>query len=230
MYALKARNEPRLSSPEMTRLPPSHRTCDQPEHRQELERRHEHSVQPRDGECAVDDRSALRPELLRERLARAEPLHDADADDRLLDERGRGAPARLEALRAGVVPPRVQPAGDADQRQRDQHDQRELRVDHEEHDPDSDDGEHVTDRVADRVHHPGDMLGVGRGAAHELARPDAVVVARVQPQCVREDRVADTRVRPCPVLDRVEVPHGAGGHLEHAHRQAGAPSQISSCP
>ena len=56
----------------------------------------------------------------------------------------------------------------------------------------------VADRVADRVHHPRDVLRVGRGARHQLARPDAVVVARVEPQRVREDRVANARIRPAP--------------------------------
>ena len=192
---------------------------DQPEHREELERRHEHRIQPGDVERAVDDRAAACPELRGQRAPGPEAFHDPDAAHGLLDQRGRLAPALLQPLGARVVAPRVRPAGKRDQRQRDQHDQRQLPVQKEQHNRDREHRQDVTDRVADRVHHPRDVLRVGRRTRHQLARPNAVVVARVQAKRVREDRVANARVRPCPVLDRVQVPDGARTHLQQPDRQ-----------
>ena len=186
----------------------------QSEHRQELERRHEHGIQPSDLERAVDDRAAAAPELSRQRAAGSEAFHDTDAAHRLLDQRGRLAPALLQALGARVVAPGIRPARDGDQRQRDQHDQRKPPVQHQQHDRDREHRQDVTDRVSDRVHHPRDVLRVGGRARHQLARPDAIVIARVQAQRVREDCIANACIRPGPVLDRVQVPHGTGCHLQ----------------
>src|SRR5204863_4127896 len=98
----------------------------QAEQGEELERRHEDGVEPRDLERPVDDAGAARPELAGERAARADALHDADAGDRLLDQ-GRGvAPRRLQALGLRVIAPRVAPAGEAYGRQLDEDDQRAL--------------------------------------------------------------------------------------------------------
>ena len=141
---------------------PQHR--EQAEHRQELERRQEHRVEARDVERPVDDRAAAHAELGSERLPGAEPLDDPDPTDRLLDERRRLAPAFLQPLRALVVAPRVPPGCQRDQRQRDQDDERQLPVEDEQHDRDRENGEDVADRVPDRVHHPRDVLRVGRGA------------------------------------------------------------------
>ena len=190
--------------------------AEQPEQREELERRHEDRVETRDVERACDDRAAPRAELARERTPCADALDDADAGDRLLHQRGRSAPGLLQPLRLRVIAPRVGPAREADQGQRDQDDDRQPPVDHEQDDCDGEDRQHVADRVADRVHHPRHVLRVRRRAAHQLAGPDAVVVARVEPQCVREDRVADASVGACAVTDRVEVAHGARRHLQQA--------------
>jgi hypothetical protein len=68
--------------------------------------------------------------------------------------------------------------------------------------------------VADRVHHPGDVLRIRGGAAHQLAGADAVVVGGVEPERVREDRVANPRVGCGAVADRVDVAHAARDDLE----------------
>ena len=68
--------------------------------------------------------------------------------------------------------------------------------------------------MADRVHHPRDVLRVGRGAAQQLARADAVVVGRVEPQRVGEERVAHAGVGVGAVADRVQVAERARADLE----------------
>ena len=154
------------------------------------------------------------PELGGERAAGTEALHDPDAAHRLLDQSGSLAPALLQPFGAGVVAPRIRPGREGDQRQRDQHDQSEPPVQHQQDDRDRAHRQDVADRVPDRVHHACDVLRVRRRARHQLTRPDAVVVARVQPQCVREDRIANARIRPRPVANGIQVPHRSGAHLQ----------------
>ena len=166
-----------------------------PDEGQHLEKRIEDRVEPSQVERAAQHLVAPVPKASRQRLAGAEALDHADSAHRLLDERRRLAPRLLQPLSAGVVAARVEPCRQGDDRQRDQHDQRQLGVEHEHHDRDRDDGEHVADRVADRVHHPRDVLRVGRGTAQQLAGADAVVVGGIQAQGVREERVPDACVR-----------------------------------
>ncbi len=190
--------------------------CEEAEQRKELQHRHEDRIEPSDVECPVDDRPAPPAELRCERLPGAEPFHDADPHDGLLDEGGGLAPALLQPLRPCVVSPGVRPACEAGQRERDEHDQCEAPIDHEQHGGNGEHRQQVADRVTDRIHHAGDVLGVRRRAAHQLSRPDAVVIARVESQRVREDRVANTRVRLGSVADCVQVADGTGGHLEQS--------------
>ena len=70
--------------------------------------------------------------------------------------------------------------------------------------------------MADRIHHPRDVLRVGGGAAQQLAGADTVVVGGVEPKRVGKDRVAHARVRSRAVADREDVAHPAGDHLEQA--------------
>ena len=191
---------------------PQHRG--DPEQRQHLEHRDEDRVEP--GECdrPVHDLVAAAAEARRERVARAEALDDADPADRLLDQGGGPSPGSLELPRAAVVLARIEPGPGGHERDRDQHDERELRVEHQHHDRDRDDRQRVADRVPDRVHHPRDVLGVGGGAAQQLARPDAVVIGGVEAQRVGEERVAHTGVGVRAVANRVQVAKGAGADLE----------------
>ena len=75
--------------------PASTRCAAVPEHdeesdqRQRLERRQEHGVDVGDVECRLHDLVRLAAEARGERRPGAEALDDADARDRLLDERGR---------------------------------------------------------------------------------------------------------------------------------------------
>ena len=165
-------------------------------------------------ERAVHDLDAAAAKALGQRVAGAEALDDADPADGLLDERRGLGPAGLQLAGALVVLARVEPGADGHERHRDQHHEREPPVEDEHHDRDGDDGQHVADRVADRVHHPRDVLRVGRGAAQQLARADAVVVGGVEPQRVGEERVAHAGVGVGAVADRVEVAEGAGADLE----------------
>jgi hypothetical protein len=63
--------------------------------------------------------------------------------------------------------------------------------------------------VAHRIEQPRDKLRVVRRAAHQLSGSDAVVIARVEPEHVVEDPVAD-RCLPAPaVADREVMTHRA---------------------
>ena len=185
-----------------------------PEQRQHLEHRDEDRVEPREREGAVHDLDAAAAEPSGQRVAGAEPFDDADPADGLLDERRRLGPAGLQLAGALVVLARVEPRADGHERHRDQHHQREPPVEDQHHDRNRDHGQDVADRVPDRVHHPRDVLRVRRGAAQQLARADAVVVGRVEPQRVREERVADACVRVRAVANRVQMAKGAGADLE----------------
>jgi len=80
--------------------------------------------------------------------------------------------------------------------------------------------------VPDRVEQARDQLGVVRRARDQLARADAVVVARVQLERPPEDLVADGGVRLRAVPDREVVAGAAGGRLdgsEQDDRPAGPP-------
>src|SRR6266540_2242726 len=202
---------------------------EEPEQREQLERRHEDGVDARDVEPALDDPVALLAEARAQRSSGAEALDDADPADRLLRERRRTRQLLLEARLAVVVALRVRPAGCADQRQGQQHDEGEADVDRQEDDRDGDHREDVADRVADGVQQPRDLLGVRGGAAHQLAGAYAIVVGRVEPEGVGEDRVTDAGVAAGPVPDSEDVPRCAGEHLEQADaEQRERPEQ--ECP
>ena len=71
--------------------------------------RQEDRVDVRDVERARHDAVALPAEARATARARAEPLHDADARDRLLDERRRGCKLLLQQARSLRVARRVAP-------------------------------------------------------------------------------------------------------------------------
>ena len=80
----------------VTAVPEHDERADQGKH---LERRQEDRVDVRDVERRADDIVGAGPEARRQRRLGAEALHDADAGDRLLDERGRLGEALLVDLR-----------------------------------------------------------------------------------------------------------------------------------
>jgi hypothetical protein len=129
-----------------------------PEQRQHLQHGDEDRVEPRQVECALHDLVASAAEAALERVPGAEALDDPDPADGLLDE-GRGLrPRLLQLASARVVAARVEPRAETDERHGDQHDQGKLRVEEQHHDRHCDDRQDVADRVADRVHHPRDVL------------------------------------------------------------------------
>ena len=210
-----------MRSPEIARRPAKPEHGADPDEGEHLEQRVEHGVEAGEVEGAVDDLVALPPEAGRECGTRAEPFDDTDPADGLFDESRCLAPGLLQLPRAELVLARVAPGREGDERHRDQDEQRELHVEHQHHDRDGDDRDHVADRVADRVHHPGNVLGVGRRPAQQLAGADPVVVRGVESERVGEDGVANARVRGRAVADRVDVADATRDDLEQADAHEG---------
>ncbi len=154
-------------------------------------------------------------------MAGSESLDDTDAADRLFYECRRAGPCLLQTTRARVIALRVGPGGNADEREREQHQERKPYIEHQHHCRDGDHCERIADRVADRVHHPRDVLRIRRGAAHQLARADTVVVRGVEPKRVREDRIAHACVGRGAVADREDVAHPSRDDLEQADSEQG---------
>ena len=200
------------------------------EERHDLERREEHGVDGDHVERAGTHALARLEEPARERRSRAEALDDADARDGLLDERARVPELLLVELRPGRVPARVAPEADDEQRERRQDQQRQRPVDEEQDDRRADDGHEVADGVAARVEHPAHDLGVARGAAHQLARREAVVEARVEPQRLLEDVVAHVREPARAVSHREDVAARAGDGLDDADRHGHPGPQVDAAP
>ena len=83
--------------------------------------------------------------------------------------------------------------------------------------------------MADRVHHPRDVLRVGRGAAEELTRADAVVVGRVEAERVREERVPDAGIRLRAVPDRIDMTEPTGADLQQPDREEHEQPEQEAC-
>jgi len=184
--------------------------------RQHLERRQEDRIDVRDVERCANDLVGAAAETGRERRAGAEPLHDADPRDRLLDERRRLAELLLVDPRPLRVAPRVAAEADAHERQRREHGDREVPVDREQDGRGPDYGQDVADRVPDRVERACDELGVVGRAGDQLACTDSVVVAGVELESPAEDRIAHLRVGARAVADREVVSGCAADRLHTA--------------
>ena len=194
-----------------------------PDQRQRLERGQEDGVDVGDVECSRDDVVRAPLESRRQRRLRSEALHDPDAGDRLLDERGRVGEPLLVDLRPLGVAVRVPAEADAEERQRGEHGQAEPPVDRQEHGRGSDEREHVADRVPDRVEGSRDQLCVVRRARDQLAGSDPVVVMRVELEGAAEDRIAHLGVGARPVADREDVAKRARDGFDDPERDdAGA--------
>ena len=169
-------------------------------------------------------------ERLRLDLLGTEPLHDADARDRLLDHAGEVAQLLLqrEVHRLDLVREAVR--RELEQRHEREHHQREAgRV--VEEDPDHDDHrERARRRQREQDHHGLDLLDVGVGPGHQLAGLRFVVESEVQALEMGEEPLAQVRlgaqrdpegrVPPESGADRLD--HADGEHDEHeAHRRAG---------
>ena len=70
--------------------------------------------------------------------------------------------------------------------------------------------------MAGRVQHARDKLGVVRGAAHQVAGADAVVVGDVELERVPVDLIADVGVATRAVADRKVVTQRTSGSLDEA--------------
>ena len=121
-------------------------------------------------------------------------------------------------VRCGVAR-RVAAEADAEQRQRREHGEREPPVDDEQHRSRRRRSSARSRRVADRVEEPRDELGVVRRARDQLARADAVVVARIELERAPEDPVADGGVGRRAVPDREVVARAAGDRLDRPERR-----------
>ena len=169
---------------------------DQTDVRQQLERRKEDRAHAGGFDRLVVELVDLGAEPRLLHPLGAEALHDAHARDGLFDHGGDVAGLALDAHDGGMEPD-AEPLGeDIEQRQAAEREQREDRVDRDEDDRDGRDGDRVGERERDHHEELLDLVEVRVGAAHEVPGLRLVVVGEVQPLEVREQPVAQRRLRP----------------------------------
>ena len=231
---MKSMNSPIVRLPAITSRPPKKRTAAIPSVGSEeetgqvvrLDRRLPHGLVPH----GLGPSEEARPHVL---LA-AERLHHLDPDDGLVRRLGQVALLRLHEARDREEAVREEPRQHRDRRHRERGDQRQPRVDGDEHDRRAGDHHRALDALddspADEVAHgidvvrgPGDHLA-GRVPVEERARVAEVRVVEELAQA-RLDRDADARGREAArevgaEADRPEQDDRARGR-EAAARRAG---------
>ena len=149
-------------------------------------------------------------------LLGAEPLHDPDPADGLLDHGGEIGLFGLHREHRGMDRLGEPPSGDVHQRQRRQGDERQQRVGDEQDHRDGDDHRRVRQRDRDHHHEVLDLVEIARRPAHQLAGLGPVVVADVERHDVAEQLLAQPGLGPSRLAEGVEATERGERTGEHA--------------
>ena len=158
----------------------------------------------------------------------AEALDDPHAAHGLLDHRCQLGRLALDRHGRGVQAGRETLAEVVEQRQRSQGEQRENRIDHHEDHGDCAHRDEVRDGEWDEDDEGLDLLQVGVGPAHEIARLHLVVEREVEALCVGEELLAEVGLDGAGNLERPVAPEageGGGRNCRHADRSRPAPQR-----
>ena len=182
---------------------------DQPERRQQVDCRQEPAADSRSLQRHLADVIGFLAQLLELHVLGAETFHDAHARHALFHHAGKLRLLVLHREHRRVDARREPPRCDVDERQRCERDNREAPVGGDENHGDRDELRDVAQRDRDHHHELLHLLQVARGAAHQLARLRAVVVAHVQSLDVGIDPLAQHRLGPAALAEcEIAAPRG----------------------
>ncbi len=185
---------------------------------QDVHQRDVHAADARRLERHAADVVGLRPQLLRLDALGAEPLHDADAGHALLHHRGDLRCLLLHLHHDRVDRRREVPGDRVEERQRREGEEGEERVQpHEHHDDRGEEGE-VRQREGDHHDEHLHLQQVGARPTHQLPCLGVVVVADVKLLDVGEEPLAQPRLGPAALPERVVA---AQRHEDARHHTGG---------